>query len=75
MTDATLSVWHARTWRPGARPRRTSNLVARGAQCVLLGGTEVGLLIGAEDADVPIFNTTILHAQRAVELVLAPADR
>ena len=51
-----------------------ANLVAGGAQCILLGCTEIGLLIGAEDADVPIFDTTILHAQRAVELALAPAD-
>jgi aspartate racemase len=51
-----------------------ANLVARGAQCILLGCTEIGLLIGAADADVPIFDTTVLHAQRAVELALAPAD-
>lgn len=47
---------------------------ASGAQCILLGCAEIGLLIGAEDADVPIFDTTILHAQRGVELALAPAD-
>jgi len=51
-----------------------ANLVGRGAQGILLGCTEIGLLIGAADADVPIFDTTILHAQRAVELALAPAD-
>jgi aspartate/glutamate racemase len=51
-----------------------ANLVAHGAQCILLGCTEIGLLIGAEDADVPIFDTTILHAQRAVELALPPAE-
>lgn len=51
-----------------------ANLVDRGAQCILLGCAEIGLLIGAEDADVPIFDTTILHAQRGVELALAPAD-
>jgi aspartate racemase len=51
-----------------------ANLVAHGAQCILLGCTEIGLLVGAEDADVPIFDTTILHAQRAVELALARGD-
>jgi aspartate racemase len=52
-----------------------ANLVARGAQCVLLGCTEIGLLIGTDDAEVPVFDTTILHAERAVELALAPSDR
>ena len=47
---------------------------ARGAQCILLGCTEIGLLIAPADAEVPIFDTTILQAQRAVELALAPAD-
>jgi aspartate racemase len=49
-----------------------ANLVERGAEGILLGCTEIGLLIGAGDADVPVFDTTILHAQRAVELALAP---
>ena len=51
-----------------------AQLVARGAQCILLGCTEIGLLIGASDADVPIFDTTVVHAQRAVELAFAPTD-
>jgi aspartate racemase len=51
-----------------------ANLVAHGAQCVLLGCTEIGLLIGAADADVPIFDSTMLHARRAVELALAPSS-
>jgi aspartate racemase len=49
-----------------------ANLVERGAEGILLGCTEIGLLIGAGDADVPVFDTTILHAHRAVELALAP---
>jgi aspartate racemase len=49
-----------------------ANLVRRGAEGILLGCTEIGLLIGPADADVPVFDTTILHAQRAVELALAP---
>lgn len=40
-------------------------LVARGAQGVILGCTEIGLLIGAEDAAVPLFDTTALHARHA----------
>ena len=48
-----------------------ANLIERGAEGVLLGCTEVGLLIGADDVEVPVFDTTVIHAQRAVELALA----
>jgi aspartate racemase len=47
-------------------------LVERGAQAILLGCTEIGLLIGDGDAEVPVFDTTVIHARRAVELALAP---
>jgi aspartate racemase len=46
------------------------DLVQRGAEAVVLGCTEIGLLIGPGDADVPIFDTTRLHARRAVDLAL-----
>jgi aspartate racemase len=46
-------------------------LAGRGAQGILLGCTEIELLVGPEDADVPLFDTTRLHAVRAVELALA----
>jgi hypothetical protein len=36
-----------------------TNLVDRGAEGILLGCTEIGLLIGADDVDVPVFDTTI----------------
>ena len=45
-------------------------LVARGAQGVILGCTEIMLLIGQADSAVPIFDTTTLHAQAAVERAL-----
>jgi aspartate racemase len=47
------------------------DLVGRGAQGVVLGCTEIGLLIGSEDAPVPIFDTTQLHAQAAVAAALS----
>ena len=43
-------------------------LVARGAEGILLGCTEIDLLISAEDSPVPVYDTTRLHAERAVEL-------
>ncbi len=45
-------------------------LAARGAQGVILGCTEITLLIGAQDCALPVFDTTALHAQAAVEWAL-----
>ena len=47
------------------------DLHAAGAQAILLGCTEIDLLVGAEDSPVPVFDTTRLHAERAVDLALA----
>ncbi len=51
--------------------RVIEGLVDDGAAAILLGCTEIGLLIGADDATVPVFDTTRVHAERAVELALA----
>jgi len=48
-----------------------ASLVERGAQGVILGCTEIGLLVGAADASVPLFDTTALHAEAAVAFALA----
>jgi aspartate racemase len=46
-------------------------LVDRGAQGVILGCTEIELLIGPDDCPVPVFPTTRLHVEAAVDLALA----
>jgi len=46
------------------------HLIADGAQGIILGCTEIGLLVQAEDCRVPVFDTTRLHAQAAVDLAL-----
>jgi aspartate racemase len=43
-------------------------LADRGAQGILLGCTEIDLLVGPQDSPVPVFDTTRLHAERAEEL-------
>ncbi len=48
-----------------------SRLVAQGAEGIILGCTEIGLLVGPTDSPVPIFDTTALHAQSVVEFALA----
>ncbi|UED82210.1 aspartate/glutamate racemase family protein [Lysinibacillus sp. CD3-6] len=47
-----------------------ANLVKSGAQGIILGCTEIGLLIQQEDVLVPVFDTTIIHALAAVEKAL-----
>jgi aspartate racemase len=47
-----------------------NGLVARGAQGVILGCTEIELLLRPGDADVPLFPTTQLHISAAVEQAL-----
>lgn len=45
-------------------------LGAQGAQGVILGCTEIGLLISQSDTALPIFDTTLIHAERAVRIAL-----
>ncbi|PHP53437.1 aspartate/glutamate racemase family protein [Actinomyces ruminis] len=40
-------------------------LADKGAQGVILGCTEIGLLVQQEDADLPVFDTTLIHAEKA----------
>ncbi|AKB24683.1 Aspartate racemase [Methanosarcina sp. MTP4] len=46
------------------------DLVSKGAEGIVLGCTEIPLLIGQEDAEVPVFDTTKIHALAAVEFAL-----
>jgi aspartate racemase len=46
-------------------------LAADGAEAVVLGCTEIGLLVGQDDATVPLFDTTAIHAEDAVSWMLA----
>ncbi len=45
-------------------------LIAAGAQGIILGCTEIGLLVKEEDSRVPLFDTTYIHAVSAVEMAL-----
>ena len=47
-----------------------SDLVGRGADAIVFGCTEIGLLVGPGDAEVPVFDSTRVHARRAVDLAL-----
>ena len=53
-----------------------ASLAERGARGVILGCTEIGLLIQAADTEVALYDTTRIHAEQAVRVALAdkPAD-
>jgi len=48
-----------------------SDFVEQGAQGVILGCTEIGLLLRQDDAAVPLFDTAAIHAEAAAEWALA----
>jgi aspartate racemase len=51
--------------------RIIQRLVDQGAQGVILGCTEISLLVGPSDSSVPIFDTTSIHARKAAEWALS----
>jgi len=53
-----------------AYARIIEDLVERGAQGVILGCTEIGLLVRADDCPVPVFDTARIHAEAAVNAAL-----
>ena len=50
--------------------RIIKQLASQGAEAVILGCTEIGMLISQSDTDVKLFDTTYIHAQKAVELAI-----
>jgi aspartate racemase len=50
--------------------RIMQTLKEQGAQGIILGCTEITLLVKQEDASVPLFDTTLIHAIEAVEIAL-----
>ena len=50
--------------------RIIAGLQAQGCQGIILGCTEIGLLVKAEDCSLPLFDTTILHAKAAVDFAI-----
>ena len=50
-----------------------ADLVTDGAEGMILGCTEIGLLLGANDTTVPVFDTTEIHAGAAVDWMLSPS--
>ncbi|MCA1031530.1 aspartate/glutamate racemase family protein [Bacillus timonensis] len=60
-------------FREGSRQefkRIISSLQNQGAQGIILGCTEIGLLVTNNDCEIPLFDTTKIHALEAVKLAL-----
>ena len=58
---------------PGSRAaflKVTRNLRQEGAEAVILGCTEIGLLIRQEDTEIPLLDTTALHSEKAARLAM-----
>jgi len=53
--------------------RIMAGLVDRGAEAIILGCTEISLLVRPNDAAVPLFDTTAIHARQAAERALEAA--
>jgi len=50
--------------------RIINDLASKGAEAVILGCTEIGMLVKQEDTAIPLLDTTIIHAKAAVDLAL-----
>ena len=48
-----------------------NKLIDKGAQGIILGCTEIPLIIKQSDCSVPVFDTTLIHSKAAVEFALA----
>ncbi|MBS6035160.1 aspartate racemase [Pantoea sp. AN62] len=62
------------TINPASRQRYRQimqQLVDQGAEAIILGCTEITLLVDDSDASVPLFDTTLIHAEEAVNQALA----
>lgn len=55
--------------------RIINDLKDDGAEAILLGCTELGMLIKQEDSSIPIYDTTLLHANDAVEMSFSGRER
>lgn len=51
--------------------RIMAGLAQRGTEGIILGCTEIGLLVGAEDSSVPVFDTTAIHAEAVAAWVMS----
>ena len=49
-------------------------LQAAGAQCIILGCTEIGMLLASADLPLPVFDTTVIHAETAADWAMQGSE-
>jgi aspartate racemase len=54
--------------------REMAGLADRGAAAIVLGCTEIGLLVAADDSPLPTYDTALLHAAAAVDWLLGDGE-
>ena len=50
------------------------SLKEQGAEGVILGCTEIGLLIHQSDVSIPVFDTTVIHAKKAAKMAMEDSN-
>ena len=45
------------------------DLVDRGAECIVLGCTEIPMLVSQDDFEIPVLDTTKIHSRAIVEFI------
>lgn len=48
-----------------------SELLNKGAECIIQGCTEIGLLVRQDDTQIKLFDTTVIHAEAAIQFALS----
>ena len=68
----TIGLIGGTTWHSSAEYYKIiNNLKAKGAEGIILGCTEIPLLIKQTDFDIPIYDTTYIHASSAIDFALS----
>jgi aspartate/glutamate racemase len=73
-TNTMHNVAHSGVVLPESRSqyrRIMESLASQGAEAIILGCTELSLLVSQQDSKVPLFDTTAIHARAAAEKALA----
>ncbi len=65
----TLALLGGMSWQSTSQ---FSQFLNQGAEAVIAGCTEITMLVSPEESPLPLFDTTRLHAERAVDFALAP---
>lgn len=64
------SVWESSKTAQSKPTAIIDDLKKAGAQAVILGCTEIGLLVKQADTDLPLYDTTAIHAEKAAQLAV-----